>query len=1252
VTADEIARLQVTFHEKGFDKIIRKLGMVEAQGERTSKATEKVEKRFSHLDDTVGDFNRSMTATRNVMSLVKWPAMIAGAGMAAQTVGALGAGVVALGSALAPASGAAAGAVVIYSALGQAFGVTKLALMGLDKAIAGDEKALAKLNPTARKFVDEIRGAKKDVEGLQGVAQKGLFPGAGRAIENLRGLLPTLRPIIAGTASALGDLAEKASEMFTSKAWRDDITKLGGANIKIIRNLGDALLSAADGARNIIAEAIPLATWLSKVAKRFAENASEAIGAARETGKLADFFAKTKDVLKTLGSIFVDVAVGLFNIGKAAAPLGRELLGDIEKLAEKFREWTESMSGKRTLREYFAAAEEPIREVAGLVGDVVAAFLRLSKPRKETTMLISKLRELVPILESLISGTTTALAPALIDAAANLARVLAIFIGSSGPLVHFVRLIGVLAGALADLLEKNPQLQTMAVTFVGLLGVMKLMKGVLGPLIGVMKGLAAATLGQAAATEIANAATVRQRIGLALTAIQLRAITVASWLATAATTALGVAVAIATSPITLIVVGIIALAAALVLAYKESETFRKIVDATWAAVKVAADWLVTAGVAAFEAVSAAVTDAWDAIRSATSKLWGWFGPYIKGVWEVVKVAANTYFTVYKTIITSAWTVIKTATTTIWNALKFYLETTWTAIKTLATTYFNLVKLAILTPIRAARDVLMVIWPAIQTAATTAWGVLKTLATTAWDAIKTAILTPIRAARDLIGGKDGIWSQIKDIGLKAWDGITTAFGKAIDPIKDVILAPFRAAFRGVKDFAIAILNVVGKIPGVDTEKWIKAVQGFELAKGGVYQAFAHGGAFARTQGVVSKPITLMGEEAPRHPEFVIPTNPAYRDRAKGLLAQAAGAIGFAEGGVVSAFRSAIGRTSPPPKAQLGLFEAGIVESGLRNLTYGDADSRGALQVRDSTARGMGLDNMNPFAVAMAFLTRGFWGKGSAISLANNNPTMTAGWVAQQTQGSAFPERYDQVMGQALAYLKGKTGGGGWDLLSALNPLDLIKKLPSPGDLLPGWLTGLGTWVIKQVTGHIKDQLFGGSGHPGAGGGGSGKVVQVGQWLQSLGYQVGEHPAFGGVTAGVHDPDGFHPLGRAIDVNWPNVGEEVAKLDRIFPVLQKMNPAELLWRVTDHFNHLHVAFMKGGEYGGLPFLGSYHSGGVAPREGLAHVAKGEEMTPAGRGGVDVHLHFADGMQWLKDFVRVEIVERDRAAASAYNAGVVTG
>lgn len=104
------------------------------------------------------------------------------------------------------------------------------------------------------------------------------------------------------------------------------------------------------------------------------------------------------------------------------------------------------------------------------------------------------------------------------------------------------------------------------------------------------------------------------------------------------------------------------------------------------------------------------------------------------------------------------------------------------------------------------------------------------------------------------------------------------------------------------------------------------------------------------------------------------------------------------------------------AQLALIEALIVESGCRNLSGGDRDSRGALQVRDSTAGPMGISNRDVEACVNAFLTKGFWSKGGAISLAAAHPDWDPGQIAQNTQGSAFPDAYEHFRSEANAILE--------------------------------------------------------------------------------------------------------------------------------------------------------------------------------------------------------------------------------------------
>jgi hypothetical protein len=100
----------------------------------------------------------------------------------------------------------------------------------------------------------------------------------------------------------------------------------------------------------------------------------------------------------------------------------------------------------------------------------------------------------------------------------------------------------------------------------------------------------------------------------------------------------------------------------------------------------------------------------------------------------------------------------------------------------------------------------------------------------------------------------------------------------------------------------------------------------------------------------------------------------------------------------------------PKQMLAAIEAGLVESNLRDLPYGDRDSVGVFQQRPSQGwgppgEGVKKDARQFFKAAMGVNAKG----------------MTAGQLAQAVQRSAFPERYDERKGQAQNVLA-KLGGG--------------------------------------------------------------------------------------------------------------------------------------------------------------------------------------------------------------------------------------
>jgi hypothetical protein len=94
-----------------------------------------------------------------------------------------------------------------------------------------------------------------------------------------------------------------------------------------------------------------------------------------------------------------------------------------------------------------------------------------------------------------------------------------------------------------------------------------------------------------------------------------------------------------------------------------------------------------------------------------------------------------------------------------------------------------------------------------------------------------------------------------------------------------------------------------------------------------------------------------------------------------------------------------------------------------------------------------------------------------------------------------------------------------------------------------------------------------------------IVALGVFLQSLGFHVSEHPAFGGVCYTCHVTNSWHYRNGAIDVNY-YLGDEMAAIDAIVGHIRALG-YHVLWRVEDHFDHLHVdigAPGAPGEYAG--------------------------------------------------------------------------
>lgn len=631
--------------------------------------------------------------------------------------------------------------------------------------------------------------------------------------------------------------------------------------------------------------------------------------------------------------------------------------------------------------------------------------------------------------------------------------------------------------------------------------------------------------------------------------------------------------AMAANPFVLAAGALVAFGAAVVIAYRESEKFREIVDAV--ARRVVIIW--QGVVRVFQDVVAVVKSVTSAVVAEVSQ-WDTLFSFISRVVGLMVAQVRLSMSVLKTVWKTAMVFLAPVAAAAWEAVKSVFGAAWSVLKGIV------------------QGGLQVLHGLVKVFG----GIFKGDFSQIWEGIKLIFSGAFTALRGLmVGAAIILTAPARMIGA----AISSAFSKSWERITEV----FRSGVNAAIDFLNLLIGALNAIPGVPDIGKIGRVGGGVKGPADLPASkLARGGAFARTGGLVNRPITLMGEEAPSHPEYVIPTNPAYRSRAQGLLAQAAGAIGFAQGGVYG-YGDLVNLAKGAGMSNPGLMAAiAMAESGGRAGITNSIGARGLWQIIPSTARAFKLDYNRL-----------------------DEPAYNAMGAARILRGQGLSAWDAYTNG---AYRKYQGGGGGMNVVGTVTGVmgDLIgqgasaitSKFPGVGKL-PEWLKGTGKWVLGKATAWVKDQvdgLFAGGGEVGLGDSGRGWPLVMG-----LARKYGMS-----VTSAFRPGDpGWHGKNRAKDFATPGAGGPSPGqmgFARGVSALMGSNLLELIYTplgfaikngqktapyaAADHYDHVHVAMRQGGVWG-APFLGAYKDGGVLPRDGFYYGHAGESVIAARKG-----------------------------------------
>ncbi len=547
------------------------------------------------------DAQRLQAASAQFASLLRLPAIAAGAALAGGAVASLTAGVVSLGAAAAPAVGALAGVGVAGAALGQGLAVAWIATSGLGDAFKAQTVASARLaagqrlteteskklaetfqqlSPAARGFVQQAGAMQQRLLGIRGAVQATLLPELGRSVQVLgNAYIPTLNRAAVGTAGVLRDLARQATAAFSSRVWRQDVERILSTNVRLLRTLGGAAVPLANVVRNIWVAALPLAGRFAEAVRDGAVRLSNLTQRARDSGALGRFFRLAGDTAAQLGRIIGNVAAGLLNVGRAAFGAGRQLLTSLEGATRRMREFTGSAEGAAKLRGYFQQAVPVVKETGRLVGALISAFARLGS-NPALAPLIRQIRtELLPAFERLLAGVSGEFGPRLVELGTRLVNIFTRLTAGGGALNAFLSTLNRMAAAFERILASplGPVVQQL-LTIAGTGAALGLVAGSVGRLVGTLGTLARLTgfaavsravLSIGLASDVAAASTTRQ-----IAVMRLAQAAAKAW--TAVQVVLNAA--LRNNPIGLVITALGLLTAGLVLAYRRSETFRSIVD--------------------------------------------------------------------------------------------------------------------------------------------------------------------------------------------------------------------------------------------------------------------------------------------------------------------------------------------------------------------------------------------------------------------------------------------------------------------------------------------------------------------------------------------------------------------------------------------------------------------------------------------------------------------------------------------------
>ena len=264
------------------------------------------------------------------------------------------------------------------------------------------------------------------------------------------------------------------------------------------------------------------------------------------------------------------------------------------------------------------------------------------------------------------------------------------------------------------------------------------------------------------------------------------------------------------NPITWIIVGIMALIAAIVLLWKNWESVSQWLSDSW-------EWLKETATAVFQAIADFFTGIWEGIKNVATEVWGAITKFLSNTWNGIKKTVSTVFRAIADFFTNIWKnikqifnraleAIKNIVNNVWNGIKNVTSTIWNGIKGVMTGIINGIKSVVSTSFNWIKNTITNIWNGVKTVTSTVWNGIVSVITGIVNGIKNAIGTAFNWIKDKI---TDIWNGIKNTTKSIWDSMVTIIKAPVNAIIGII----NGLIGSLNRVQIRIPKVPDWVPGI-------------------------------------------------------------------------------------------------------------------------------------------------------------------------------------------------------------------------------------------------------------------------------------------------------------------------------------------------------------------------------------------------------------------------------------------------------